>query len=96
MRHKVLLLLEKASQYSTEYIGAQILRVYEEQEFDRAEEDLQMISLTNPQSLVLLVDPQFASKPPLNFSIDSSAYQGVKIAQLGDTMICAREESPIL
>ena len=96
MRHKVLLLLEKASQYSTEYIGAQILRVYEEQEFDRAEEDLQMISLTNPQSLVLLVDPQFASKPPLNFSIDSSAYQGVKVVPLGDKMVCAREENPIL
>ena len=96
MKHKVLLLLEKANSYQVGYDAARVLRVYEEQEFDRAEEDLQMIQLTNPQSLVLLVDPQFASKPPLNFSIDSSAYQGVKIAQLGDTMICAREESPIL
>ena len=96
MRHKVLLLLEKTSQYSTEYTGAKILRVYEEQDFARAEEDLQMLQLTNPQSSVRLVDPQFIANSSLNFAIDSSAYQGVRIAPLGDKMIYASEESPIL
>lgn len=96
MRHKVLFLLEKASQYSTEYTGAKILRVYEEQDFARAEEDLQMLQLTSPQSSVQLVDPQFIASSSLNFAIDSSAYQGVKVVPLGDKMVCAKEENPIL
>ena len=96
MRHKVLFLLEKASQYSTEYTGAKILRVYEEQDFARAEEDLQMLQLTSPQSTVQLVDPQFIANSSLNFAIGCSVYQGTTIAPLGDKMICAREENPIL
>ena len=96
MRHKVLLLLEKSNQFQAGYDEAKVLRVYEEQDFVRAEEDLQMLQLTKPQSSVQLVDPQFIASSSLNFAIDSSAYQGVKVVPLGDKMVCAREENPIL
>ena len=96
MRHKVLLLLEKSNQFQNGYDEAKVLRVYEEHEFDRAEEDFQMLKLTNPQSFVSLVDPKFIANSSLNFAIGGSVYQGTTIATLGDKMICAREESPIL
>ena len=96
MRHKVLFLLEKASQYSTEYTGAKILRVYEEQDFARAEEDLQMLQLTSPQSTVQLVDPQFIANSSLNFAIGGSVYQEPKVMLLGGQVGCASESSQIL
>lgn len=96
MRHKVLLLLEKSNQFQAGYDEAKVLRVYEEQDFVRAEEDLQMLQLTKPQSSVQLVDPQFIANSSLNFAIGGSVYQGTTIAPLGDKMICAREENPIL
>ncbi len=95
MKHKVLLLLEKANSYQVGYDAARVLRVYEEQEFDRAEEDLQMIQLTNPQSFVLLVDPHFTSNPSLRLPIES-IYQEPKVKLLGGQVGCASESSQIL
>jgi len=95
MKHKVLLLLEKANSYQVGYDAARVLRVYEEQEFDRAEEDLQMIQLTNPQSFVLLVDPHFTSNPSLRLPIES-IYQEPKVMLLGGQVGCASESSQIL